>query len=533
MHADLPVRLPSGVTLRLSRAENDPVLSEQLESLGHGLNTRCAGRGLCKGCLLEWVPNSAEGEVSTFRGCEVKAIDLAPESGEVRIPSRSLRDDSIGGVSAFELRRVSLPHPSGLPGIGLALDIGTTTIAGALWDKATGHCLATASVGNAQRAFGDDVLSRITFSLEAEDRPAKLQRSLVAGSLAPLLGELRRLAGPLAPSPASIEWSCCVAGNPTMLHTLAGLSLEGFSRFPFRPAFLDAIQIPARRIGWEEDFTLQLMPGLGPFVGADIAAGALALGLGRSPGKVLLVDFGTNGEILLQHGNRFFATATAAGPAFEGGRLRCGATAASGVVSSIRYDGGWQLKPCIPGAPMDRGMAGAAYIDALAEGLRLGWLLPSGRIARDCPGATTEEGEKGVPERRMPLNDHLFISEVDVAEILQAKAAIAGGIMTLLEVAGLAPDDLETVYVAGGFGYFLNPSHALAVGLLPSIPLDRVEIVGNSSLAGACLHLLSPETDSELTSLRDRTRVVELNQQPSFEDHFTTALTLGPFDPDS
>lgn len=224
----------------------------------------------------------------------------------------------------FEIRLPESETPVPLrPGIGLSLDIGTTTLAGALWDFTTGRCLATASLANAQIRHGDNVLARISFSLEQADGTARLQQALVVDTLTPLITTLCRQAG-IAPGAIT---EANAAGNPTMLHTLAGESLDGLARYPFRPVFLGARRLESKAVGLPLECPLDLLPGLGPFVGADLTAGALASGLITSTVPMLLIDFGTNGEILLQHAGRCLATATAAGPAFEGGRLGCGAPA--------------------------------------------------------------------------------------------------------------------------------------------------------------------------------------------------------------
>jgi uncharacterized 2Fe-2S/4Fe-4S cluster protein (DUF4445 family) len=390
-----------------------------------------------------------------------------------------------------------------------------------LWNLADGTCLATTSRGNAQRRHGDDVVSRITFAVEHADGVARLQRALVADTLAPLIESLTADA---CVAPHQIA-EAVVAGNPTMLHTLTGESLAGLATYPFHPVFLGQRIVAAREIGLPMDFRLQLLPGLGPFVGADVAAGALASGmLEESGGCSLLVDFGTNGELLLRKGNSFFAAAAAAGPAFEGGRLRHGATARAGVVSSMRLqDGRWQLD-IIGNSAAPHGISGAAYVDFLAVGLRAGLINERGRFNVDHTGVSASQAGSNTG-RLTELAPGLDVSESDMAEILQAKAAIAAGIATLLEVAGVSSRDLDTVLVAGGFGYNLDVDHALAIGLLPPVPPGTIELIGNSSLGGASLVLQSGPSRT-LDHLVRNTRVIELNQEPSFEDHFTGSLCL-------
>jgi uncharacterized 2Fe-2S/4Fe-4S cluster protein (DUF4445 family) len=319
------------------------------------------------------------------------------------------------------------------------------------------------------------------------------------------------------------------AGNPTMLHTLIGESVAGLATYPFRPAFLGSRLVAAGDLGLSIDCRVQLLPGLGPFVGAGVVAGALASGMLDDGEECrLLVDFGTNGELLLRTRDGYFAAAAAAGPVFEGGRLRHGATARSGVVSTMRRRGGRWVLDILGGGRTAHGISGAAYVDFLAQALEDCLLDRRGRFDQ-----TRSEVRAGEPGDNfgctVVVAPGLDVSEADVAEILQAKAAIAGGIATLMEVAGITTGDLGTVLVAGGFGYNLDVGSALAIGLLPDVTPDRVELIGNASLGGASM-VLQGGLPATLGRLVKDTRVIELNQIGSFEDHFTSALMLGPAD---
>ena len=219
------------------------------------------------------------------------------------------------------------------------MDIGTTTIAGALWDFSNNQCLAHHSRPNPQARYGDNVVSRINYAMVKESGSTDLQRALVQDGLQPMIKALCQRA---EIEPEGITFATA-SGNPTMLHTLAGESLAGLAKYPFKPVFLGQRSIGVAEAGFTGDFELVLLPGLGPFVGADIAVGALASGMLEEEGPILLIDFGTNGEILLSTGEGYLATATAAGPAFEGGRLACGAAARDRVISSLRHkDGEWR-----------------------------------------------------------------------------------------------------------------------------------------------------------------------------------------------
>ena len=518
------VTLPGGQEKRLSPHElgSSQSLADFLEEKGVPLNMRCEGRGLCRGCQVEL---EDEGNSQTIRACQNNAADILLQTQQITVPENSWRDHSLHGVSVFEIDVKSTGKSRHDTGFGLAIDIGTTTLAAALWDFSTSECLAHSSNPNPQARFGDNVVSRINFSIEREDGHRMLQETLLKKGIFPMARELCRKAG--------IQLSDIVAaslsGNPTMLHTVAGVPLAGLGKYPFKPVFLEEQNLDSSAIGFANSFPVDLLPGLGPFVGSDIAVGALASGMLEGHGPVLLIDFGTNGEILLKYKGGYLATATAAGPAFEGGRLSCGAAARDGIISSLQFENGnwqWRLSGYPGGKP--NGISGAAYVDFLALARESGLLDTFGRMDRK-DSAVQEREIDGENEYTVELAPSVFISEADVAELLQAKAAIAGGVSTLLELAGIEAGDLKEVLVAGGFGYHLNPESATRVGLLPDVPAERIRMIGNASLGGASLLLNCPR-HPDMGGLIDRCKVIELNQVPEFEDHFTDALSLGSLD---
>jgi len=520
----ITIHLPDGSTSTIERdtADSQTSLADFLEQNDYALNTRCGGRGLCRGCQVTCTTSDSS---QILRSCQTPLDSLPDQPLTLEIPKNSWHDQTLYGVSFFDIRLPVETERTTSQALVLALDIGTTTLAGALWDLSSGQCLAHTAIANPQRQYGDNVLSRISFSIDRANGIEKLQRTLVDKGLNPLITTLAQQAG----CPAkSIEFAT-VAGNPVMLHTLLGCSLKGLSTFPFRPEFLGARTLQSAEIGLKPELTLQLLPSLGSFVGADITAGALASGILAAQGATLLIDFGTNGEILLKHEGRYYATATAAGPAFEGGRLSCGASARGGVISSLkRSESGWHYKLCDGSETTPTGISGAAYIDFLALGLDCGLLNAFGRFDVNHSDVSTHMVD-GDPERIVRLSPELWINEPDVAEILQAKAAIGAGVLVLLELAGIEASDLETVFVAGGFGYHLHPDHAIAIGLLPPVPRERVEVIGNAALGGASLSLQADFSEQIDALLRD-CQIIELNLVPSFSEHYTDALLLEAID---
>ncbi|GEM_PF-2800129 len=491
----------SGVELPVKRPPCEgETLSDWLAEQGIPLNTRCGKRELCGGCRVEIGPARERA-----RSCQVYAGDVE----EVWIPRNSRFDRSLTGVSLFDLSPSVIPEDI-RAGSGVALDIGTTTLAAALWKGAPPSCLATASRSNPQIPQGDNVVSRIQFSLDHPGGYRLLHETLWKEGILPLIQSVCDQAGV---RPDELE-DVVFTGNPAMLHTVAGVPLQGLALYPFSPEFLEQRDLKGSEVGLPDQIHVRLLAGLGPFVGSDVSAGAVASGMLVEEGPGLLIDFGTNGEILLKTDSDYLATATAAGPAFEGGRLTSGSAAGPGVISRFSPTGKTDLDAHGPGAPY-HGISGAAYVDYMAIGVAQGWLGASGRYV-----------EGSAPD----FAEGLQVTEPDIAELIQAKAAIQGGWMTLLEEAGLHIEDLRWVRVAGGFGYHLNPTHAMRIGMLPTLPLDRFQIIGNASLGGASLGLLSPETMTQLGHLHAESTYIELNRTDSFEDHYIDAMLLEPAD---
>jgi uncharacterized 2Fe-2S/4Fe-4S cluster protein (DUF4445 family) len=498
----------------VSAAPENLSLADWLARQGHRLNTRCGGRGLCRGCEVE-----LQGEPSRIvKACQTPAtIDITG----LHIPPSSYADRSLTGVSDFDLQLPSNAARRNTEGFAVAIDIGTTTLAAALWDLSQNICLASCTMANPQRRYGDDVLSRISYSLEQVDGLGQLQRALIDEGLNPLVKKLNAKDEQLA----SVS-TVCMTGNPTMLQTLTGDSLEGLSRYPFRLAYSGVRRLPLGFAGLEFAAEVTLLPALGPFVGADILAGALASGVIEDNRTTLLIDFGTNGEMLLRSGDKVVATATAAGPAFEGGRLRCGSTARANTISSLELvDGAWR---CVAGDGSTlrhaQGISGAAYIDFLALAVTSGLLSEMGRFNRQHR-LWKESGRTVESESAVYLDARNFITEADIAELLQAKAATGAGLKVLMEEAGVSVGDLDRVLVAGGFGYHLNPRHARRIGLLPNVTSSRIHIVGNASLAGASL-ALQYNLDDRIAALQASCRCIELNQISTFADYYSDCMAL-------
>lgn len=521
-------------------------LADALAEAGFPLNTRCGQRGWCRGCQVDLRDGELQQSSATVsapavvRACRVRL----PSGGRavIRLPAQArLEADAQVGDSfvidtpyALEPRFPITEERDTL----CAIDLGTTTVVVLLADGRTGRVLARAGSFNTQMRHGDNVLTRIVHA-GGTGGLATLQHTVVHETLAPLL---LRACADAARAPGRIA-GLTVAGNTTMLHLLAGEDPTPLGVAPFTPRFLDARDLPAASIGLlaavpalPADTTVHLLPGLSAYVGADLAAGLCATGMTFDTEPSLLVDLGTNGEIVLQKDGRFLACATAAGPAFEGAGLLSGTRAQQGAIERVRIEPGTFALTCgligTGASAAAVGLCGSAYVDLLAEGRRSGLLTPEGRFADEAWRALPEErrarrhGARTLVVAPGRDGQAVEVSERDLATLLQAKAAVGAGIETLLARAGIAPGQLARLYLAGGFGLHLEVSHALAIGLLPGVAAETVRVVGNTSLAGALLSALDRAAGHELGRLRRRTEVVDLNSQPDFEDRYLDHLRL-------
>ncbi|HXQ80932.1 MAG TPA: ASKHA domain-containing protein [Opitutaceae bacterium] len=526
--------------LSVAGAEAALPLSELLARLDFPLNMRCGGRGLCGGCEVGLRAGSLRSAADDARvGADATAcvkscqMRLGGESIELALPARSLLRHEPAVVSEF---RINIPWARDplVPEAryGAAVDIGTTTVSLLLCDLATGGVIGQASAFNAQIRFGEDVLTRIQRCTTDPEALGQLQRAVAKETIAPLLGDACRQSG-VAPSDVG---AMSVAANTTMLHLLAGVDPTPMGVHPFRPVFLEHRTYQPRDLGLEfGDAAAQvhLLPGPAAYVGADLAAGMVATGLLYDDGPALLIDVGTNGEIIAKVGGRLVGCATAAGPAFEGAGLTSGTRAVRGAIERVRL----RTEPfaadlgIIGATERPIGICGSAYVDFLWEARRKGILQANGRFdAAFCSGAG-DAVHADAQGRKLRLHAHgasgpVWVSELDVARLLQAKAAIAAGASTLLHLLGTEARDVKRLYLAGGFGFYLSLEHAIGCGLLPGFTADQIQVVGNTSLGGAYLALNDRSLLGEMSAACRAMEAIELNLQPGFEDAYIDQLVL-------
>ncbi len=525
--------------LRISGADPQHNLAELLAQSGHPLNTRCGQRGLCRGCIVELREGAltdADGQRFTsglFRACRMRIADA--RAVVIRVPHQASISHAPQVSETFLVDVPCTLNPSipsdGLRDTGFALDLGTTTAVILLVDLNTGTILSRAGAFNAQIRFGDNVITRIGVGAVPEAR-REMRRAFITETLRPLLDKALQRAGRNLTRIAG----GVIAGNTTMLHILADEDTTPLGVAPFQARFLhgrteSAAAFGIDRAGLPPDAPIRLLPGISAYVGADIVAGVQATGMMLDAAPSLLVDMGTNGEMVLSSDGRLLACATAAGPAFEGAGLTSGTRAQAGAISRIRISGGEIACETIGSVPVtnDGGICGSAYIDFLSDARRSGLLRANGRFDREVWGHLPEGHRFADPSGiafRPAMHQHPRISELDIAQLLQAKAAIGAGIEILLSVANTDARRIGRVHLAGGFGMHVDVAHAIAIGLLPGFKPEQVSVVGNTSLAGALIGLLDRQSLSDMEEFRSRVEIVELNLRPEFEDTYIDHLSL-------
>jgi uncharacterized 2Fe-2S/4Fe-4S cluster protein (DUF4445 family) len=476
------------------RVSADP--GTKLESIlaARGMEFPCGGAGICRGCRVRVV----EGRLAI-----TAEMEQVFSEAELREGWRLACCSVVEGPLVLEIPQWDTPVLSDdTPlafepgqGVGIAIDLGTTTLVAQSVDLRSGAVLGVQTGLNPQAAHGADVMTRIEFAL--------------SGGAADLARSIREcLGGMIACLPGHTEaHTVLLAGNTAMHHLFCGIDSAPLAAVPFRPANDGEQVLPVRELGWDlpETAAVRFLPCLGGFVGSDLLAGILATGIHKSAELRALIDLGTNGEIVLGKAGRILCASTAAGPAFEAGRIRMGMRAAAGAVSHVAIRGGaFECRTIGDGPP--QGICGSGLVDAVAAGLESGAILPNGRLANG--------------RRELELCGPVRITQQDIRELQLAKGAIAAGLRLLAERWGAALDEIETVYLAGAFGNYVRIESARRIGLLEVAP-ERVVPSGNTALRGAKMALLGHAAE-----IRAVTEHVPLAEDPRFQDTFVECLSF-------
>lgn len=478
---------PLGLSLEVERGS-------ELRSLlaRNGVEFACDGNSLCGACRVRLLEGSlaitrpdreifsdAELARGWRLGCQARAessLKLSCDSWRIEV----LADES--------------PLPAGRgEGLAIAVDLGTTTIAAQIIDLKTGSVMGVRTGLNPQAAYGADIMSRVQFA--AKDT-----------TLTPLIRQyIGKMVQELGAGREEEIVEVMLVGNTVMHHLFAGCDTAPLTHVPFVSANLNEQEFTAAQLNWKLSGTarVRFLPCIGGFVGSDIVAGIVAVGLNAGSKLRALIDLGTNGEIALGNENGILCASTAAGPAFEAGSIKHGMRASTGAISRVFVrDGTLNCVSIGEGEP--RGICGSGLIDAVAAGLDTGAILPSGRLAHDA--------------KEFPLVGTVKLSQSDIREVQLAKAAIASGLRMLLDPWGAHIQDIEAVYLAGAFGNYARAVSAARIGLL-EMSVDRVVAAGNSALRGAKF-LLGRDRFPELEMIQH----VSLAAAPGFQDCFVECL---------
>ena len=490
--------------LRIGQLHQD-IIMQPGESIAQALLRKdykvpmaCGGNGTCGKCKVE------------IDGAWVNSCKLYPKPEEDIIISAfgwgEGREEltQIAGVEKINITEGRAREAKGQTRkTFLAVDIGTTTIATALVEKETGAVLATAGCGNSQRIFGQDVLSRIKASVAGTGEKLK---TLIRQDILNLSEEIQKKQKDIV-----IE-HIYIAGNTTMEHLYMGDSCEGLGKAPFTPVSL------AERKDSLSNIPVTLLPGISAFVGADIAAGMLACGMDEEERPSLLLDLGTNGEMVLALGDKMIATSAPAGPALEGGNISCGVASVTGAISKVRVIGERTIIGTIGNTPAT-GICGTGVLELVA-GLYENHII-------DASGQMKEKyREEGFPLARMKDGKQITFTQQDIREVQLAKAAIHSGIELLLEHAGISMGEIKKVYLAGGFGVYLDVHIAAGIGLLPAELEKCTKAVGNTSLQGCIAYGSSEENRSRTEEMIRKCESINLAEQADFEERYVANMNF-------
>ena len=478
---------------------------------------------------LDRLRDALDGEIPQVRS-DIDVIRQLPDK---------LRDADFAVTAVLEGDEIITIEPGDTTSCnyGVAFDVGTTTLVGMLIDLNTGKQLATASRTNPQVVYGDDVISRISYTHEKPEGLKELQERVVGG-LNEMIAEVCQSAG----VDRNCIYEATVVGNTTMNHILLNISPWHIAQSPYVASVRRAVEVKARRLGLHinETGNLYAMPNIAGFVGGDTVGVILAANLMESDTVKLAIDIGTNGEIAFGSKERMVACSCAAGPAFEGARIQHGMRAADGAIDKVVMEDGDVAVSVIGNVPA-RGLCGTGLIDAVAELLRVGIVDSMGRVVSGdkLPNDLSDQlrvrvvpGERSGSDFVLVLPEHsqngqaLRLTQRDIREVQLAKGAIFAGIQVLKSVLGVDNDDISEVLLAGAFGNFIRRSMAKRIGLLPDVPLDRIRFVGNAAGVGAKMALVAKKCRDEAERISRETEYIELGGRADFQQEFMMAMTF-------
>jgi uncharacterized 2Fe-2S/4Fe-4S cluster protein (DUF4445 family) len=497
------------------------------------LNTICGEKGTCGKCAVVIQPHGQIVLACQHHVNENITVLVPPDSRFVE--HKILTDGSTRKDAAQpDIYKKYLSAAGTRPILGLAVDIGTTTVVVKLIDMKTGQLLATSATLNPQTKFGDDVISRIGYA----QTKAKLKElnELIVGRLNDLVADCCRQAD----AQSSDIYETCVVGNTTMHHIFLRLPVTQLGQAPYKAFSLDPDDSPPVGLGLHVNpkGNVHTVANIAGFVGADTTAVALATSMDSADQMTLVIDIGTNGEVVLGTKEKLFAVSCAAGPAFEGARITCGSRAADGAIEAVVLDK-HSIAIDVIGGGKPVSICGSGLIDAVAVMLDSSIIdftgrfkpktsLPSSIAKRICKikhkNSHTKTNSDVFVLAYKGHTPAVYLTQKDIREVQLAKAAIRAGIQILQHRLNVADADIKAIYLAGAFGNYIRRQSALRIGLLPNVPVERIHSVGNAASSGAQLILISSHCRALAADLARRIEYVEIANDPLFQTTFADSM---------
>lgn len=509
----------NGETVKFAGDAGESLL-QLLVKNGIYISAACGGVGKCGKCKVRFLENptaiTADDEVCLTReelddGWRLSCLSYPEADCLVEIDSSDESDFEV--VSDYQDQKKHVDDVTE-DTYDIAIDIGTTTIAVNLIGKTSKEVCRTYTTINRQRAYGADVISRIQASVDGKGPELResIQNDLLDG-----ITEVVKEEGI---SPSCVD-RIAIAGNTTMGHLLMGYSCESLGVFPFTPVNIGTIHVTFAELfegvaGEDTGFEnakIVLLPGISTFVGADISAGMLSCNMDRTEGTCLLLDLGTNGEMAIGKAGNYMVTSTAAGPAFEGGNISCGMGAVKGAISGVTIHNGEVTVETIGDKP-PVGLCGTGVLETVFELLQDELIDETGVLDDDY-------FDDGFELAKTPEGEPISFTQQDIREIQLAKSAVRAGLETLLLRYGVTYDDIEKVFLAGGFGYRIDLEKTIGIGLLPEELRDKIEAVGNSSLGGAGKFLMEEDAPARINKMMEECSEVALSTDKDFIRFYT------------
>ncbi len=419
------------------------------------------------------------------------------------------------------------PGDTSKKNFGVAVDVGTTTVVVQLVNLVSGQVRASYASHNSQIRYGEDVISRMIYACDRAEGLGSLSKAVIDN----INDLIQRLVQAERVSLDDVT-AVLVAGNTTMTHLLLGLEPCFIRVEPYIPTadIFPVIKAVQAGIQISRNGLLACMPGVSSYVGGDITAGVLASGIDDSAQLSMLIDVGTNGEIVLGNNDWLVCCSASAGPAFEGGGTKCGMRAVEGAIQSVAISDG-QVKMSTIGGAKPVGICGSGLIDTIAVLFESGIIDPDGKFDMDQSNPRVRKTDEGVEFVLASADESgtgkdIVITEFDISNLIKSKGAVFAATTVLVRSVGFSFSDIERFFVAGGFGNYLNIKKAITIGLLPDLPMDRFQFIGNSSVAGARIALISNYAFEKAEAVAKKMTYFELSVRPDFMNEFIAALFL-------